>query len=496
MNELEFERSLSDWVREGRSSPSSAILPSVAEHAQRHSNQPWWQRARTAIHPLGSHAAGSASGPVPSRHAVGLATVAVAALAVLVAVPLIVNGPRPQAEEASALVLASAEPTTSSDTSAPSPAPSFQVGFPDGGGSTGSVWLEQAEGEVDHYITLHPDGTLVERIKDLGSPVGIGLWRPDGQGGLSSVTVFPDADPVRHQIRGLSTYRADWTLNGDAESGGLTWTAKMRSSDGTSLPDASGRSSLTRLHRLELPPEAIHDLPAEPDWEPILGPVAMGAGSGSVAMLTPVGSECEGLDLPGSLVIHGDGTSFITSPKGSGVGLWIPSGPDTRALTGWAQLPDIRAAEGWVGQLRHRVLVAGTTEAFEGPLPAAPRRLVGIDGAPLSPPDADLWPAEGTVWLEPTELGTGITAYLTDGTLIARDPRHGVGAGYWQPLDDDTIASWISFPSSPGSGRQMRSEANVAPDGESMSMTSILKDNGTGSEEARTATATRLHLEP
>jgi hypothetical protein len=224
--------------------------------------------------------------------------------------------------------------------------------------------------------------------------------------------------------------------------------------------------------------------------------VAVGAGSGSVAVLTPTGADCEYHDLAGSMIIHGDGTSFFTSPRGSGVGLWITSGPDTRALTGWAELPDMRSHEGWVGQLRHRALLVGTTEAFEGLLPAAPRRLVGIDGAPLTPADADLWPDEGTVWLESTELGTSITAYLTDGTIIARDPRHGVGVGYWQPLENDTIASWVSFPSAPGSGKQMRSEARMAPDEESMSMTSILKDNETGSEDERTATVTRLHLEP
>jgi hypothetical protein len=370
-----------------------------------------------------------------------------------------------------------------------------QIGFPDGA-LTGSVWLEQAEGEADQYITLHPDGTLVERIKDLGSPIGIGLWEPDGRGGIASVTFYTDADPERHQGRGLSTYRADWTLDEVAESGGLTWSASVRSIDGTSLSDASGRSSLTRLHRLDLPPEAIHELPPEPGWEPVLGPMAQGAGSGSVAVLAPTGSECEGLDLPGAMVVHGDGTAFFTSPIGSGVGLWITSGPDTRALTGWAQLPEAWAAESWVGQLRHRALVVGTAEGFEDVIPAAPRRLLGIDGARLDPADARLWPDEGTVWLESTELGTGLTAYLTDGTVIARDPRLGVGAGYWQPLDDDTIASWVSFPSAPGSDKQMRSEASIAPDGESMQMTSILKDNGTGSEEERTATATRLHLEP
>ena len=104
-----------------------------------------------------------------------------------------------------------------------------------------------------------------------------------------------------------------------------------------------------------------------------------------MAALAPSGNECEGLDLPGSLVVHGDGTAFFTNLLGSGVGLWTTSGPDTRALTGWARLPEAPSAEGWVGQLRYRALVVGTAEGFEDLIPAAPRRLLGIDGAPLSP---------------------------------------------------------------------------------------------------------------
>ncbi len=489
MNEPDFDRALDEWLRTERSSASAWVLESVMEHAHRQPNRSWWARLRSAW----SRDAGTV--PAWRRHATGLTAIATIATVVLVAVPLVTTAPSPPRDEAPALAPASAAPATYPITTAASPAPIVQVGFPEGA-LTGSVWLEQAEGAVDHYITLHPDGTLVERIKDLGSPIGIGLWEPDGQGGIASVIFYTDADPERHQVRGLSTYRAVWTLDEPAESASLSWTASLQSIDGASLPNASGRSSLARQHRLDLPPEAIHELPAEPAWEPILGPMAMGAGSGSAAVLSPVGNECEFLDLPGTLVVHGDGTSFITSPKGSGVGLWIPSGPDARALTGWAPMPGMRAAEGWVGQLRHRALVVGTTEAFEGSIPAAPRRLLGIDGTPLTPADADRWPDEGTVWLESTELGMGVTAYLTDGTLIARDPRLGVGAGYWQPLDDDKIATWVSFPSAPGSDKQMRSEASIAPDGESMSMTSILKDNGTGSEEERTATARRLHLEP
>ena len=168
----------------------------------------------------------------------------------------------------------------------------------------------------------------MERIKDLGSPIGIGLWKPDGQGGISSVIVYTDADPERHQVRGLSTYRADWTLDEAAETASLAWTASLQSIDGTSLPNASGRSSLARLHRLEL--AAGGDL--RPSGRAGLGadrwvPWPMGAGSGSVAVLSPAENDCEFLDLPGSMVVHGDGTSFFTSPKGSGVGLVDPERP-------------------------------------------------------------------------------------------------------------------------------------------------------------------------
>ena len=121
---------------------------------------------------------------------------------------------------------------------------------------------------------------------------------------------------------------------------------------------------------------------------------------------------------------------------------------------------------------------------------------MGIDGTPLPPADADLWPDEGTVWLESTELGTGVTAYLTDGTVIARDPRLGVGRRLLAAARRRQDRQLGQLPVRPGSDKQMRSEASIASDGESMSMTSILKDNGTGSEEERTATATRLHLEP
>jgi hypothetical protein len=483
MNEPDFERSLGEWMRTGRSGASSWVLESVVEHAHQKPNRSWWARLQ------GAWSGDADTSPAWRRHIVGLTAVAATATAVLVAVPLVMTVPSQHPDEAPAFAPASP------DTAATSPAPVSQVGFPDGA-STGAVWLEQAEGEVDHYITLHPDGTLVERINDLGSPVGIGLWRPDGQGRISSVVVYSDADPERHQARGLSTYRADWTLDETAESGLLAWSAQLQPIDGTSLPNASGHSRLTRLHRLGLPPEAMYDPPSEPAWVPTLGPVAQGNGSGSVAVLSPTVDDCESHDLPGLMVVHGDGTAFFTSPKGSGAGLWIPSGPDTRALTGWSPLPDMPPIEGWVGQLKHRALVVGTTETFDGLLPSAPRRLVGLDGTFPPPADAGLWPDKGTVWLESTESGTAITAYLTDGTVVARHPRLGVGAGYWQPLDGDTITTWVSFRSAPGWDMQMRSQATMASDGESMSMTAIFKDTNTGAEDERIATATRLHLEP
>jgi hypothetical protein len=147
-----------------------------------------------------------------------------------------------------------------------------------------------------------------------------------------------------------------------------------------------------------------------------------------------------------------------------------------------------------VAQLKGRVLLVGDEEGFDGLLPAAPRHLIAVNGRSVGPAGSGLWDEMGSVWLEPTELGTAITAYLTDGTVIARDPRYGVGAGYWQPLDAHTIASWVGFPTP--HEVQIRSEATIATDRESMSKTSILRDANTGSEEAGSVTATRLHLEP
>ena len=211
MNEPEFERSLGEWMRTGRTSASAWVLESVIEHAHQQPNRSWWARLRNAW------SAGASTAPTRRRHIVGLTAVAATATAVLVALPFVMTAPWPPQDEAPAVAPASVAPATSPITTAASPAPIVQVGFPEGA-LTGSVWLEQAEGAADHYITLHPDGTLVERIKDLGSPIGIGLWEPDGQGGIASVIFYTDADPERHQVRGLSTYRADWTLDEPAES--------------------------------------------------------------------------------------------------------------------------------------------------------------------------------------------------------------------------------------------------------------------------------------
>ncbi len=487
MNEPDFERSLGEWMRTGRTSASAWVLESVIEHAHQQPNRSWWARLRNAW------SVGARTAPTRGRHIVGLTAVAATATAVLVALPFVTPVLHSHPDAAPAFAPASGAPAASPATTAASPEVVAQVGFP-AGALTGSVWLEQAEGEVDHYITLHPDGTLVERIAGPGSPIGIGLWKPDGQSGLTSVTFFADADPERHVGRGLSIHRADWTLDEAADTGSLTWTATFEPIDGSSLPDASGRSGLVRLHRTGLPPEALHDLPAEPAWELTQGTMAQGNGSGSVAVLTPTLDDCSMPDTPGYMVVHGDGTSFFASQKGSGAGLWVPTGRDTIALTGWSQLPGLDPDVGWVAQLKGRVLLVGNEDGFDGQLPAARRYLIAVDGKPVAPAHTDLWDDKGSVWLEPTDLGSAITAYLTDGTVIARDPRYGAGAGYWQPIDAHTIASWVGFPTL--QRIEIRTEATIAPDGESMSKTSILRDTNTGSEEAGTATATRLHLEP
>ena len=120
-------------------------------------------------------------------------------------------------------------------------------------------------------------------------PVGIGAWQPTGERSLTSLVAWPDADPVNHIRPGYSTYREEWIIDEDGSAATLDWTADMQSPDGSSATDVTGASTLVRLQRLPLPPEAAYPSPAEPDWELALGPMVQGSGSGIVAA---VREEC------------------------------------------------------------------------------------------------------------------------------------------------------------------------------------------------------------
>ncbi len=486
MNEPDFERSLGEWMRTGRTSASAWVLESVIEHAHQQPNRSWWARLQQAWSGRRQHLR-----PPGGATAIGLTAVAATATAVLVAVPIVMTAPSQHPDEAPAFAPASPD-------YAPRPRrpPSPRSASRTERSRAASGW-SRPRGRSTTTSRSIPTAPSWSASEDLGSPVGIGLWRPDGQGGISSVIVYPDADPERHQARGVSTYQADWTLDEAAESGMLAWTAELQSIDGTSLPDASGHSRLTRLHRLGLPPEAIYDLPAEPAWKPIAGSHGPGCRLGQRGRAL---AHRRRLRAPRPARLHGGARRrhepSSRAPKGSGAGLWIPSGPDTRALTGWAPLPDMQSAEGWVGQLKQRALVVGTTEAFDGLLPAAPRRLVGHRWRTAAPGRRRPLARRGHGLAGVDRVRARPSPPISRTARSSPATRaYGVGAGYWQPLDDDTIASWVSFPSAPGSDKQMRSEATIAPDGESMSMTSILKDNGHrlggGAHRHREATAPR-----
>jgi hypothetical protein len=488
-----FERSLGDWMQEGRSSAPARVLESVTEHARKHPNQSRLRHLQGAARRAGSRPVFAGPEPLWKQHVVGLAAVAATATAVLVALPIVMIAPRPDPGEAPAVVPASVD-------AAASPAPVARVGFPVGSGLTGSVWLEQAEGHDDRYITLHPDGTIVEEARGPSWPVGIGLWQPTGAHTLTSVIVYPDADPEGHATGGLGVYRADWVLDQAAETGTLAWTATLQALDGSTLPAVTGDATLTRLHLAPLPPDAQYPLPTEHPWRPELGPMAQGPGSGDLSAVGDVAalSDCgpNNTDPPGYVVLHGDGTAFIASVAGAGPGLWVPSGVETTALSAWSSLPEAGWMDSWIGEARGKVVRTGSEEQFKSRFVLADRRLQPMAGVQLPTVDPTLWPELGSVWLQEIADGTLVTAYLTDGTLIARHPVYGTGTGYWQPIDAITRASSIFFATTQGRDHHLLSESTMADDMQTMTSRFELKERHLGKVDAGDATATRLDLEP
>jgi hypothetical protein len=364
---------------------------------------------------------------------------------------------------------------------------------------TGSLWLAESEGALASDITLHPDGTIVQRVKGSGTPIGLGIWQPNGEQSLSSVVVFIDADPDKHVAYGLSTYHAEWNLDDAAESGTLTWKATVQPGGGSAPTEVHGSSSLTRLHPLPVPEGAKYPLPTEPEWTLGIGSTGQAPGSGRITSIR-LADGC--VDDPDDyMVVHDDGTLLFAGPEANGVGLWVPSGPDTSAVSAWSHscwvcidhpgLPDR-----WAGELTGRSLRAGNGDALDQRLAAAPRRIEPMSGETLPDVDSALWPDLGSVWLQETADGVAIAAYLADGTAITQHRRYGTGVGYWQPIDTDTIASSVAFTERGLKDYHLRAKATIASEGQTMSMTYQLVERNSGSEETGDMTATRLRLDP
>jgi|GEM_PF-5286115 len=497
MNENELEQSLSEWMYDDQSRASSWVLGSVVAHARQHPNRSWWRHLLKPARLVG--ATGPGAVPRPGLVRPAFATMAIVA-AFIIAVVLVLPGPTPEPDRAPAFVPSS--PLADASPSAPTPTsrPDDLSGFDPNGGLVGSLWLRQGNGERDSYVTLHPDGTIVQVAKGPGWPVGIGTWQPTGARSLTSLVAWPDADPVNHLRPGFSTHRDEWALDEDGSAATLTWTARLQPADGSTVPDVSGASTLVRLQRLPLPPEAAYPSPAEPGWELAVGPMVQGSGSGGVAAITaPCDEPDESGTPPGYLVTHGDGTAFLASYwQGNGPGLWVPTGPDTRGLSSWFGLDPAHDLDNWpVAQLAGTGTITvseGTSEEFLDEYEAETRSIEPMD-EPLPAVDPALWPATGSVWLQPTDSGTAITAYLTDGTAVVRDPRYGTGTGHWQPLDPDTIAAWVAF-STLTSHDHLWSEATTGPDGDTLSISYKHQDKSGGPVETGQAEASRLRIEP
>jgi hypothetical protein len=488
----DFERSLQEWMHDDRPGVSPWVLDSAMGHAREHSNQSRWRRL------LGRTLEALPAGPDAElqhvRRAPVWATVIVLS-ALLLALAVLVPPVAPEPDRAPAV--APASPATEATPLAlpPTPPPDGGAGFDTSGGLVGSLWLEQADGAFDSYVTLHPDGTLVRATAQPRHPVGIGVWRPTGERSLTGVIAYPDADPVNHTRPGFSSYRVDWTLDEAATGGTLTWSAETHPADGSPGSVASGSARLERMSRLSLPAEAAYPAPAEPGWELALGPMALGSASGTV--LTTVDDRCECV-TPDYVITHGDGTTFMTScATGNGPGLWVPTGPDTRALSWW--LSGTPGYDMWpVSQLAGSdtmALSSGDSERFYYFDAADTLAFEDVKGSG-SAVDAASWPETGSVWLEATDGGTAITAYLSDGTIVTRDPRYGAGVGYWRPLDEDTITAWVGFTTNASQDHQRWSEATTSTDAQTLSIEYRHQDLSGGPAETGSTSATRLRIEP
>jgi hypothetical protein len=484
MNERDFERTLGEWLKEPRPSASAWVLENVIEHAHQRSNQSWWRgRAWPSV-------PGVAFGPGPrasGRPMVGITAAAASVVAMVLAISLVLPGLTPDADRHPVML-----PPSSLAPSAPTPDASEEPTV--AAAPTGSVWLAESAEGLDSYLTLHPDGTVTQRVNGSGTPVGLGLWRPTGEHSLASVMVFLDADPAKHLKYGSSTYRADWVLDETDGSGSLTWTATARPGDGSAPFEASGELKLTRQHQAPLPAEARYPLPDISEWR--LGTSLMGSMRvpGTVSAIENL-DYCDG-NGEEYMVAHGDGTLFFAGQGGSGVGLWIDSGPGTTAVTAWSESFGLNTpTRPWVGERTAGLVLAGDQDVLDRRLSAVPLGIEQMDGRPLPEVDDGLWPPSGSVWLETTDQGMSVNAFLRDGTVVSRHSRYGTGAGYWRPVDADTIAYSVAYALVSLQDQHIRGEATIAADGSTMSIEYQHVDRNRDLDETGEASATRLYLD-
>jgi hypothetical protein len=236
-------------------------------------------------------------------------------------------------------------------------------------------------------------------------------------------------------------------------------------------------------------------MPAEPAWEPVIG--SMTAGRGDALVLAVSG--CSPNDPADQLTLHGDGTSVYAGlTGGQGLGLWAETGKDTIGLTERYGSASIARHQAWVGELTGygvRSGRTGTTSGFADSFTVFPRTLAAIAGRPVAAEAPDQWPSRGTIWLQPTDQGMVITALLTDGTVIARDPRYCTGAGFWQPIGAGALVSSVAYPGRALQDHRVLAESTVDPGWSTLSIRYRHSDRFSGEPaEEGTAEAVRLEL--